>query len=41
MTTEWKACTDPEEVQQVEWGFEKNNPRHIKCGPLYSPNGLD
>jgi len=23
------------DVQQVEWGFEKNNPRHQKIGPLY------
>jgi hypothetical protein len=24
------------EVQQVEWGFEKNNPRHQKIGPVYA-----
>ncbi|WP_266030351.1 hypothetical protein [Brucella intermedia] len=24
------------EVQQVEWGFEKNNPRWQKIGPVYS-----
>jgi hypothetical protein len=24
------------DVQQVEWGFEKNNPRHQKIGPLYT-----
>ena len=25
------------DVQQVEWGFEKNNPRHQKIGPVYTP----
>ena len=25
------------DVQQVEWGFEKKNPRLINCGPLYRP----
>jgi len=24
------------DVQQVEWGFEKNNPRHQKIGPVYT-----
>ena len=24
------------DVQQVEWGFEKNNPRFLKVGPLYA-----
>jgi len=24
------------EAQQVEWGFEKNNPRWRNCGPLYA-----
>lgn len=24
------------DVQQVEWGFEKNNPRLINCGKLYT-----
>lgn len=24
------------DVQQVEWGFEKNNPRLINCGKLYA-----
>ena len=24
------------DVQQVEWGFEKNNPRLLKVGPLYT-----
>ena len=24
------------DVQQVEWGFEKNNPRHQKIGPVYA-----
>lgn len=24
------------DVQQVDWGFEKNNPRHQKIGPLYT-----
>jgi hypothetical protein len=23
------------DVQQVEWGFEKNNPRHQKIGSVY------
>ena len=23
------------DVQQVEWGFEKSNPRHQKIGPVY------
>lgn len=27
-----KMCVD---AMQVEWGFEKNNPRLIKVGPLY------
>ena len=26
------------DVQQVEWGFEKNNPRHQRVGPCYRPN---
>ena len=24
------------DVQQVDWGFEKNNPRHQKIGPVYT-----
>jgi hypothetical protein len=24
------------DVQQVEWGFEKNNPRHQNIGPVYT-----
>jgi hypothetical protein len=24
------------DVQQVEWGFKKNNPRHQKIGPVYT-----
>lgn len=24
------------DTQQVEWGFEKNNPRWLKIGPLYA-----
>ena len=24
------------DIQQVEWGFEKNNPRLLKIGPLYA-----
>ena len=29
------------EAQQVEWNFEKNNPRLFKVGPLYAPKGLN
>jgi hypothetical protein len=25
------------DVQQVEWGFEKNNPRYTLVGPLHKP----
>ena len=28
------------ETQQLEWNFEKNNPRLFNCGPLYSPKLL-
>ena len=24
------------ETQQIEWGWEKNNPRYTKIGPLYT-----
>ena len=28
------------DVQQVEWGFEKNNPRWQKIGPVYPESAL-
>lgn len=31
------GMTTFESPQQVEWGFEKNNPRWHKIGPLYRP----
>ena len=34
------GLTSAVDVQQVEWGFEKNNPRHINCGPLYTAEKL-
>ena len=34
------GLTSAVDVQQVEWGFEKNNPRHINCGPLYTAEQL-
>jgi hypothetical protein len=30
------GLTDFVDAQQVEWGFEKNNPRWQKIGPLYT-----
>jgi len=30
------GLTDCVDAQQVEWGFEKNNPRWQKIGPLYT-----
>ena len=30
------GLTQVVDVQQVEWGFEKNNPRHQKIGPVYT-----
>lgn len=30
------GLTDCVDVQQVEWGFEKNNPRWQKVAPLYT-----
>ena len=34
------GLTTAGEPQQLEWGFENKNPRHINCGPLYRPKGL-
>lgn len=34
------GLTSAVDVQQVEWGFEKNNPRHINCGQLYTADQL-
>ena len=34
------GLTTAVEPQQLEWGFENKNPRHINCGPLYRPKGL-
>ena len=31
------GMTTSVDVQQVEWGFEKNNPRFTLIGPLHKP----
>lgn len=36
------GLTECVDIQQVEWGFEKNNPRWQKIGPLYThPQTID